>query len=178
MMIALGKGAEFFWSSNFSRPRINLISVAFITKSCHQPVSVLLGSRNTMVFPFKLSVYPFWIHPVISLLYGGFTKLMFPQSLSNPFTFGFTGHGSKSKWNSASKDWYKARGVFQSPLWLVKSPQFSIGISHSITGKVRVILSVAYQFKRQFSRVNFRFCSAAKEEGSYIRNAYKIHIHI
>lgn len=73
MIIALGNGAEFSQSSNFSRPFMKRISVAFIQNSCHQRVSVRLGIKNTTVFPFFHSSNPLAIHFGSSRPYGGFT---------------------------------------------------------------------------------------------------------
>ena len=92
--IADGNGAGFFWSSNFSLPLINLISVAFIQYSCHHVVSVRLGIRRTTVLPFFHSSNPLRTHLGSSLPYGGLTKLIVPHSFSRPSILNFGGQGS------------------------------------------------------------------------------------
>src|ERR1051326_684734 len=123
---ALGNGAPFFAPPNFNRPRTNLISLACIAQSCHQRVSVRLGTSSTTIFPALCSSIAFSIHERISL-YGGFTKHGDFHSRIRPlFPLPLMGHGSSTNRNSSCSAAYTSASVLHSSVVLENKTRFTI----------------------------------------------------
>lgn len=117
---ALGNGALFFASPNFSRPRTKRTSCC-MAYWCHQLVSVRAGTKQTTVAPFFADSFALRIHALISRPYGGFIQQTPDHSCFSPSCSGvknfahlaFSGiaHTSNSNPNSALSLSKKSCGV-------------------------------------------------------------------